>query len=421
MPLWDLPREMLGQIGETVPDGFIRADEVMEFALPAIWGENFVDAAMATLPIGIEHSLRLKAALDNGRAVGVAKSLKEALTSGSLLSWEFRRRENNELSPPARIPAGDWSVLEPASIVYVLLTGTGDPLLGSMPRWQDQPVVAFKVDDAEAWLDSLEAASALPRLNSLSSDELPYDNVSLSTALSWRAGQTATHWYDVQSMGGAIRDTAAEIEAFPEDYSPRPEFDELCYDLADRLAARLRRNLAALELLRLMAKGNLEAWGVRRPGHSDLEKIEQEEFKVRREIVAFEDRLIPGKSTDVAEQGIAVRQGTWKHVRFLRSDLLAAFSEERTEPTSAGVVPSASLSEPQLPVRPRQRISSAKAAIRDLLGKHEDGPRPMSAAEAETWLRRDFDLSRDAARNMWKEMTPASWRRRGAPKKSAKN
>jgi hypothetical protein len=290
-----MPREPLGVIGERLPDGFIRADELLEFALPAVWGEDYSRAALDALPLGVEKSQKLTAAIANGRSVRVAQSLNSALNSGKISAWELRRRSGADWFSPQRIPVGDWSSADAHSIVFVLHTGRGFFLETAMPGWNEDPAIVFKVDEVEAWLRSLRPATSLPRLDELSSRELPYDNVSLSTALCWRAGQTAMHWFDVQSMGASIRDMAATIEEFSPGGSSKTEFDSLCHELADLLAAKLRRDRAALQLLRLMAEGHLPAWGVRSPGSGELERINTDEFVVRREIVAFEDMLVPGE------------------------------------------------------------------------------------------------------------------------------
>ena len=413
MSLWALPREPLGEIGETVPDGFIRADELMEFALPAVWGKDYANAAMEALPLGVEKSEKLAEAIANGRAEGVAQRLKDALVSGRLLGWEFRRRSRAEWFPPQRIPSGDWSSVNPHSLVVLLHTGSGYFLEQSMPGSDDGAVIAFKNDEAEVWLRSLTPATRLPRLSDLSSAQLPYDNVPLSTALCWRAGQTAKHWFDVQSMGASIRDSAAAIEAFSPEDSSRTEFDSICFDLADRLAAKIRRNRAALELLKLMAEGRLNAWGLKSPGHGELERIESDEFVVRREIVAYEDMLIPGKSSDNTEQSIAVRQGTWKHVRFLRSELLRGLGKNEDQ-TGSLEETSTQTEGSDLPVR-RPRMKAAREWAKELEASWTTGCKKLGRDDTIKRLMSQFELSREQAREIWGTLPKEIRRGRGNP------
>jgi hypothetical protein len=325
MSFWQRPRERNTPTGVSLPLGLVHAEELMDFALPAVWGADFAVSMFSDLPVGLPNSQKLTDALDLGRDLKVAERLKLAAKSGLMSVLEIARQTDGSWSEPERISAGDIASLLERSLVYTLNTGEWDPLAPGHWHRKESHVIAFREDDADRWLQEMTPASALPPLDALNTPAMPSNTVALSAAMAWRAGLLATHWFDVVGMDAELRDLVQIIEAHDRDSSIDRDFERLCIKLADCVAAKIRRQKAGNELVSLMARGRLNAAGINNEASGKLENIEGTNFSVEREVIAHNDMLVPREVADSIEIEIGYQQGVWTNVRIKTHDLLAAY------------------------------------------------------------------------------------------------
>ena len=254
MSIWRRPRERIGGTGESVDDGMVRADELLEFVLPKLWGEEFSKSALRLLPQGIEPTPSLRDAFDLGRMISVARRFREALASGRLVA---RVRLEEHSAGAKRISASVWESAYLDGILYLLRTGSGYPLALDVQIFSDSPTVIFLEKEAKDWLDEIACISAPPDPRTLDETILKNNFVTASQGVSWLAGQSASDWGEYAHLAAELREVALQLSRLPETERFGQEYYVLCERLAVELANKASRNRAALALLEACAEGRL--------------------------------------------------------------------------------------------------------------------------------------------------------------------
>ncbi len=154
MSIWQRPRDDIGPIGETVPEGLIRADELISFTLPAAWGKNFQARAMEALPDDIPRTQALQHAIENGKGIGTVRRILGRPSMRRAGGLETLEEAAGADFTRERIPAPDWEEVPDTDLVYLFYEARGDGIGEPTPGKSDPSIVVLDEARVDAWLDT---------------------------------------------------------------------------------------------------------------------------------------------------------------------------------------------------------------------------------------------------------------------------
>ena len=134
------PQEKYEDSGEAVPVGWVRANALLAYVLPAIWGEEFVARALSALPEDTTpdapgdtapdspddtaRASMIIDAIDTGRCLYAVRCIAEAVHQRDLNPRKLIAKKSAGQPQPEHIPPSHWASLTEHDLMQVFLRGT---------------------------------------------------------------------------------------------------------------------------------------------------------------------------------------------------------------------------------------------------------------------------------------------------------